>query len=95
MKTSLNLNDKAKPVGREDWRRVARVIQKDALQRVDGTVGAARRLHMVVRLKGCEALIEPLLEHNVRVVHPRDFILRERAAVVWLIPEQEPLDIRK
>lgn len=91
---SVYHHHEAEAVGGVQGRGVARVVEQDALQRVDGGVGAARHRHVVIRPEARQPLLDPLLEHQMGVREAHHLNLGQRPALVGLIAEQEPLDVR-
>ena len=85
----------AEAVRGEEPRRIARVVEQDALERVDRAVRPTRHGNEVIRLKARQSLFKPLLEQHVRIDHAQHIVVGQRSALVWLIAEQQPLDVRK
>ena len=88
------MDNETEAVGLELLSRVAWIVEQDASYGVNGLVCSARDGHVVVWLEGGEAFLEPLLEHEVRAVHAGDLMLGQQTALVGLVAEQQPGDVR-
>lgn len=88
------MDNEAEAVCWELLRRVTGIVEQDASDGVNGLVCSARHGNIIVWLEGSKAFLEPLLEHEVRAVHAGDLMLGQQTALVWLVAEQQPGDVR-